>query len=67
MRQSDALPITHESILRAIDAFKQECNKSYTYEEAECELNRMADKGCLMYEDCRSCRLFDNCPLVFDD
>lgn len=62
-----ALPIDDEMIRRNMAYNKSEFNKDQTYEESRAELEALKAKGCLLYEDCRSCPLFSGnqggCPM----
>ena len=63
MRHSDTLPITTEMICQTVLDSAELCGKCVSFEEAEKQLNNDADRGCLLHSDCRSCRLFHDCPL----
>lgn len=59
-----ALPIDRKMIDRHIQFTKCEYNKVITADEARAELESLKAKGCLLYEDCRSCPKFSkSCPL----
>ena len=63
----EALPITDQMIRRWMAYTKSEYNKDQTYAEAKAEIEAQKAKGCLLYEDCRSCPLFSGnqggCPM----
>ena len=60
----EALPITDEMIREEIHYDKVEFNKTTSYDEAKAELEKLRDKGCLLYRDCKSCPLLGKkCPL----
>lgn len=66
MRNPNALPITPEMIRKNMSDWKADCGEDISYEESELRLNRLADRGCLMHDDCRSCPLFhehNKCPV----
>lgn len=58
-----ALPITDKMIRDQIHYDKAELDKTTSYDEAKAELEFLRDKGCLLYDDCRTCPLFGKCPL----
>lgn len=62
----EALPITEKMIDRHIEFCENEYGKviSHDRETARAELEALRDKGCLLYDDCRSCPKFGkSCPL----
>ncbi|MCQ2602442.1 MAG: hypothetical protein MJ193_00800 [Clostridia bacterium] len=63
-KEHESLPITDEMIRKQMQYNKMEFDESMSYDEAKAELEKLRDKGCLLYDDCRSCPLFGHkCPL----
>lgn len=57
----EALPIDAGMIQRHIQYNKAEYDEVLTEDEARAELENLKAKGCLLYDDCRSCPKFGKC------
>lgn len=55
------LPIDDKMIKRHIELIKDEYNDDISAEQARTELEDLKKKGCLLYDDCRSCPKFGKC------
>lgn len=61
---NEPLPIDDRMIKRHIDFVKCECGTDISRESAILELENLKNKGCLLYDDCRSCPKFGKCCLI---
>lgn len=60
----DPLPIDDAKVKRNQEYRKAEYNEVVSYDESKAELELLAKKGCLLYDDCKACPLFKKgCPL----
>ena len=57
----EALPIDSKMIKHHVEYSKCEYDKTITEDEARAELESLKAKGCLLYDDCRSCPKFGKC------
>lgn len=58
---NEPLTIDARMIDRHVDWTKSEYDNVITKDEARAELEALRDKGCLLYDDCRSCPKFGKC------
>ena len=55
------LPIDDKMIKRHIEFNRDEYNEDISVDQARSELESLKAKGCLLYDDCRSCSKFGKC------
>lgn len=61
MNEFEALPIDAKMIQRYIQHNKAEYDEVLSEDQARDDLVHLKSKGCLLYEDCRSCPKFGKC------
>lgn len=60
----EPLPIDNRMIQQLIDVVKDDIDIELTRDEAIAEIESLRRRGCMLYDDCRSCPLFGTkCPL----